>query len=322
VGKKSIYFIVSMRFTSIPIPMATVFHQEPRIAENVAYRLNPVAHRSDQLRRRREPGDVVSRLGQFMHAAFLHAGLVPYGAALPPSGHLLNQSRESGSYICLSRRYTAPQLAGRKDADAAVLMLCAAKDRRSVVLVIFLTTDHDPKSGYRERLNATTVARFLDAEERPKRSRICASSLGNAVCWGFLDELCRRNGLPRPTGFMSLPDDAKVEILMRLRSGEDLARVECTCRDLRSVVGAHDGDLWRHMMSSREAPPRKEPMNYTDIAGYEKWRSRYDALLGRWIHHDEYEDLRSLASRCQWQPFVPVKFEEVRGVAQVEGGVP
>jgi hypothetical protein len=82
-------------------------------------------------------------------------------------------------------------------------MRCAAKDSSDVVLVIFFTTDHDPKSGYPERLNA--VARCLDAEEL-EPFRICAS-LANAVCWGFLDELCRRNGLPPPSGFMSLSSE-------------------------------------------------------------------------------------------------------------------
>ncbi|CAN6283651.1 unnamed protein product [Urochloa humidicola] len=247
--------------------------------------------------------DVVDHLGLLMHAAFLHAGFVPYGP------NLFKQSDETGSSLCLSRRYTAPQLAHRKDADAAVLMLCAVQGGGDyIALVIFLTTGRDPRSPYLELLNVATVAHALESTEA-ERSRIRAS-LGNAVCWGLLHELCRRNGLPL-RGLTSLPDDAKVEILKRLRSGEDLARVECTCRDLRRVVAARDGELWKHI-ATQEAPPSKAPMDdYIDIVRYEEWKATYDSLRGRWIDYYEYEALRCCAHLCRWRPFVPV---DVKGL--------
>ncbi|CAL4932735.1 unnamed protein product [Urochloa decumbens] len=260
--------------------------------------------------------DVVHRLGQVMHAAFLHAGFVPYGPN-PPSGHLFKQScGASGTSICLSRLYTAPQLAHRKDAEAAVLMLCTAQgsgdNDDDIALVIFLTADHDPRSSYREILDAATLEPLISLTEA-ERSRIRAS-LGNVLCWGFLHELCRRNGLPL-SGFASLPDFAKVEILKRLRSGEDLASVECTCRDLRRVVAARDGELWRHM-ASHEAPANTVPMDYEHIVRYVDWKAMYDDLLGRWIDHDEYEALRRCASRCEWRPFVPVDVKSFEGLVR------
>lgn len=190
-----------------------------------------------------EAEDVVGRLGMVLHAAFLFAGFRPYGAK-PPSGYLLKHPGESTRSRCLSRWYTAPQLARREDADAAVLMLSAQGSH--VALLIFLTTGNVLGSAYRERLDVAVLkpvlSRAMDATE-PWGSRICRS-LGNGVCWRFLHELCRGNGLPL-TGFTSLPDDAMVEILKRLVDGADIAKVQCTSRQLRSLVAADiNRELW------------------------------------------------------------------------------
>ncbi|XP_062201276.1 uncharacterized protein LOC133903830 [Phragmites australis] len=191
-----------------------------------------------------EAEDIVGRLGMVMHRAFLFIGFQPYGAQ-PPSGLLLKRAGEAGS-LCLSRWYTVPQLAHRKGADAAVLMLCAQGS--NIALLMFLTTDCHLRSVYRERLDKATVtpllSRALGATE-PWVSRICWT-LANGVCWDLLVGLCRRNGLPL-TSFMSMPDDIKAEILKRLTDGEDLATVECTCRQLRRLVAERDGELWKPM---------------------------------------------------------------------------
>jgi hypothetical protein len=196
-----------------------------------------------------EAEDVVGRLGMVAHAAFLFAGIVPYGAQ-PPSGYPLKQRQpagESKGSRCLSRLYTAPQLAHREDADAAALLLVAQGSH--VALLVYLTTDDDARSPYREHLDVAALtpllSRALDDTE-PRGSRACRS-LGNGVCWGFLHELCRRNGLPL-TGFTSVPDDVKAEILMRVTDGADLARVECASQKLRSLVA--DRGLWKPLCES------------------------------------------------------------------------
>jgi hypothetical protein len=201
--------------------------------------------------------DVVGRLGMVAHAAFLFAGFVPYGAQ-PPSGYLLKQRQpagESKGSRCLSRLYTAPQLAHREAADAAVLLLVAQGSH--VALLVYLTTDDDARSPYRERVDVAALtpllSRALDDTE-PRGSRACWS-LGNGVCWGFLHELCRRNGLPL-AGFTSVPDDVKAEILMRVTDGADLARVECASQKLRSLVA--DRGLWKPLCESWN--PLYEPL--------------------------------------------------------------
>ncbi|CAN6288549.1 unnamed protein product [Urochloa humidicola] len=115
--------------------------------------------------------DVVHRLGLVMHGAFLHAGFVPYGPN-PPYGHLFNQSSACVTSLYLSRQHTAPHLAHCKDADAVVLILCAAQEDGAdddIALVIFLMTDLDPWSSYHELLYAAAIARALDESTEPER---------------------------------------------------------------------------------------------------------------------------------------------------------
>ncbi|XP_062205218.1 uncharacterized protein LOC133907227 [Phragmites australis] len=240
-----------------------------------------------------EAEDVVGRLGMIAHAALLHAGFVPYGAE-PPSGHLLKMpAGKTGTSLYLSRRYTAPQLAHRKDADAAVLMLCTTPGSDDVALIMYLTTDIDVRSAYRERLGVATItpllSRALDDTE-PRGSRICWS-LADGVCWGLFVKLCHRNGLPL-TGFTSLPDDVKVEILKRLKDGEDLARVECTSRQLRRLVAECDGELWKPLYEAH-----REFLKPLYEALRELWKSSYDLfslrLLRRWCRPFLLDDAES-----------------------------
>ncbi|EER94376.1 uncharacterized protein LOC8083603 [Sorghum bicolor] len=204
--------------------------------------------------------DIAGRLGMVFHAAFLFAGFRPYGAQ-PRSGHLLKkQSRKKGGgSLCLSRQYTAPDLAHRDGADAAVLMLCA--QGRYAALLVFLTADGDddtPEIAYMERLDLLTVwpllSRSLGGVE-PWASRIC-KALADGVCWGLLHELCSRNGLPL-SGFASLPDDLQGAVLEKLTDGKDLARVECVSSQLRLLVAERDHQLWRTLYKALPARQRR-----------------------------------------------------------------
>ncbi|KAF8696900.1 hypothetical protein HU200_036542 [Digitaria exilis] len=196
-----------------------------------------------------EAENIVGRLGLITHASFLLAGFQTYGAR-PPSGHLLLRragEAPTGS-LCLSRCYTAPQLAHRYGAAAAALVVCAQGSE--IALLMFLTAGGDWTSGaYLERLTAATVEPLLSrarlGEAEPWASRICRA-LADGACWGLLRELCHGNGLAL-TSLVPLPDDVVVEILRRLPDAEDLARVECAGRDLRRVVAERDGELWKPM---------------------------------------------------------------------------
>lgn len=89
-------------------------------------------------RKQWEAEDIVGRLGMVLHGAFLFAGFQPYDDAwpLPSSGHRLKQSADkaAGNWLCLSRRYTAPELAppeARGCCGADARCRCAGERRRA-----------------------------------------------------------------------------------------------------------------------------------------------------------------------------------------------
>jgi hypothetical protein len=223
----------------------------------------------------------------FMHAAFLATGFHPHGAE-PASGHLLKREGAEPGTRCLSRQYTAPQLARRAGAvDAAVLLLCAQGG--DVALVAFLTTERDLRGVHRERLQVSPAAlpllsHRLLRDTEPRGSRICWR-LAGSVCWGLFAELCHRNGLPL-TGLMSVPDDVKVEILKRLVDGDDLARVECTCAQMRRLVAERDGELWKPMY---EAVAAKQRMRW-------RWLDLFPPFLSS--ESSEDEEVLSWKGKC------------------------
>ncbi|KAF8669307.1 hypothetical protein HU200_051645 [Digitaria exilis] len=212
-----------------------------------------------------EAEDIVGRLGMLLHAAFLFAGFQPYGAC-PPSEHLLKQSDKAGRWLCLSRRYTAPELTRRKRADGVALTY--------VALLIFLIANGDMENIYNEILDVAAISprlsRSFEAAE-PWGSRVCRT-LGNRVCWGLLDELCRKNGLPL-TSFMSLPDDLKIAILKRLTDGKDLARVECVSAQLRLLVAERHGELWKTLCWWR--------WSHVPVVEVRSWKDMYMASRRR-----------------------------------------
>ncbi|PAN29712.1 hypothetical protein PAHAL_5G245800 [Panicum hallii] len=146
----------------------------------------------------------------------------------------------------------APRGRRRRRADGA-----RARERRHALML--LTAGGDWRGGaYLERLDAATVTPLLSralADAEPWASRVCWA-LADGACWGLFAELCRGNGLPL-TGFMSLTDDVKVEILKRLAGADDFARMERTCRDLRRLVAERDGELWKPMYEALRAQRRR-----------------------------------------------------------------
>ncbi|KAF8664524.1 hypothetical protein HU200_054704 [Digitaria exilis] len=212
-----------------------------------------------------EAEDMVGRLGMLLHAAFLFAGFQPYGASPP-------------NWLCLSRQYIAPELTRRKRADAVVLMLGVRKQRRDAALLVFLVANGDMKNIYNEILDVAVISPRLSGSFKAAElwgSRVCRT-LGNGVCWGLLDELCRKNSLPL-TSFMSLPDDLKIAILKRLTDGKDLARVECVSAQLRLLVAERHGELWKtlcwwHCRSHVPVP---------SVVEVRSWKDRYMASRRR-----------------------------------------
>ncbi|TVU19194.1 hypothetical protein EJB05_35331, partial [Eragrostis curvula] len=225
-----------------------------------------------------EAEDLAGRLGIVAHAAFLRAGFVPHGDE-PSSGHLLKQLDEVGpSAPCLSRRYAAAQLARRREGADVVVQELRAHGNGDVAFRAYLLT----KDGHRRRLceavlDAAVLAPLLSGRLDDAARALETGSAGawlwkSLVDWVFPTlhlELCRRNDLP-VTGFASLPDDAKAEILKRLADGKDLARVECTSRQLRRLVAERDAELWKARYESQGLSPEAQSSGKAGT-----WKQRY-----------------------------------------------
>ncbi|KAF8696904.1 hypothetical protein HU200_036546 [Digitaria exilis] len=245
--------------------------------------------------------DTIGRLGILMHASFLLAGFHTYGAR-PPSSHLLvRRACEPPGSLCLWRLYTAPQLAHRHGADAAVLVVSAQGSE--IALLMFLTAGRsDWASGaYLELLHASTVAPLLSrarlGDAEPRASRVCRA-LADGVCSGLLTELCRWNGLALAS-LAPLPDDMVVEILRRLADAEDVARVESTCRDMRRVVAERGGELWK---------PRYEAVRAQRRERRRRWLPSWLFLFGSESSESEEEEEEGVEVLRSWKE----KFVEAR----------
>ncbi|KAL6641588.1 hypothetical protein ACP70R_019769 [Stipagrostis hirtigluma subsp. patula] len=214
--------------------------------------------------------DLAGRLGIVGHAAFLRGGFVPYGAE-PRSGHLLRQVDVIGpSSPSLHRQYyTAPQLVARREDDGPaesvvqeVRAVGAHRGRRGGVAfqACILTRDGDPRLLCMVLLGEDTLAPVLYGGVDEAARALGTDTAGawlwrlltDRVCGVLLLDLCRRNDLP-VTSFASLPDDVRAEILKRLTDGEDLARVECTSRQLRRLVVERDVELWKPLYEDLQA---------------------------------------------------------------------
>ncbi|TVU19197.1 hypothetical protein EJB05_35334, partial [Eragrostis curvula] len=233
--------------------------------------------------------DLAGRLGIVAHAAFLRAGFVPYGDE-PTSGYLLKQVDDTGSsQPSLSRRYTAAQLARRREgapapAEVAVQELLAQGNGDFVFHVFLLTRDGHQRFLCEAVLDAAALAPLLsgrlDDPARALETGSAGARLWDALAeWVFpvlLYELRSRN----VTGFASLPDDAKVEILKRLADWKDLASVECTSRQLRRLVTERDGELWKTKYESMNLPTKAEG-SADHSEGLGSWKERYVNALRR-----------------------------------------
>ncbi|RCV45802.1 hypothetical protein SETIT_9G482400v2 [Setaria italica] len=74
--------------------------------------------------------------------------------------------------------------------------------------------------------------------------------LKDEMCLPLMISLCQLNGLRLPPCLMALPADLKSKVL-DLLPGDDLARVECTCKEMRNL--AADDSLWKKFVQFRNS---------------------------------------------------------------------
>jgi F-box protein 7 len=181
-------------------------------------------------------GTVVARLVASLHAALLDAGFCTSN----PTGPCLPLPPLSGASAPLIIKYTIPTvpeveavLTFSVMGNFVMVYGCVSSEMCRLCLELpklepLLYLDGDQLSQAQER-GVLQLWRLLKDE----------------MCLPLMVSLCQLNGLRLPPCLMALPAELKTRIL-EFVPGVDLARVECTCKEMR--VLAADGNLWNKLV--------------------------------------------------------------------------
>ncbi|KAF8718358.1 hypothetical protein HU200_025338 [Digitaria exilis] len=191
-------------------------------------------------------GTAGGRLVAALQAALLEVGFItsnPMGSPLT-----LPQDWPSGASKPLAIKYTIPELSA---------MLPVAEEGKVAVLNFSLMANFVMVYGYvpgvqsEVRRLCLELPRlepllYLDSDqlsvEQERGILDLWRVLKDEMCLPLMISLCQLNGLRLPPCFMALPADLKTKVLDVLL-GEDLAKVECTCKEMRIL--ASDDSLWK-----------------------------------------------------------------------------
>ncbi|KAK3150943.1 hypothetical protein QOZ80_3AG0239690 [Eleusine coracana subsp. coracana] len=198
-------------------------------------------------------GTVVGRLVAALHAALLDVG---FCTSNPAGSHLsLPQGWPSGASELLIIKYTVPEF---------VSMLPVAEEGKVAVLNFSLMGNFIMVYGFvpgaqsemcRLCLELSTLEPllYLDSDQlgRLQEREILElwRVLKDEMALPLMISLCQLNGLRLPPCLMALPADLKTKIL-EFVSGLDLARVECTCKEM--AILAADDNLWNKFVVDGE----------------------------------------------------------------------
>uniref|UniRef100_A0A0E0CXJ4 BHLH domain-containing protein n=1 Tax=Oryza meridionalis TaxID=40149 RepID=A0A0E0CXJ4_9ORYZ len=191
-------------------------------------------------------GTVICRLVVALHAALLDAGFLyanPVGSCLQ-----LPQNWASGSFVPVSMKYTLPELV---EALPAVEEGMVAVLNYSLMGNFMMVYGHVPGATSEVRrlcleLPELAPLLYLDSDEvstaEEREIHELWRVLKDEMCLPLMISLCQLNNLSLPPCLMTLPGDVKVKVL-EFVPGVDLARVQCTCKELRDL--AADDNLWK-----------------------------------------------------------------------------
>uniref|UniRef100_A0A0E0EVJ5 F-box domain-containing protein n=1 Tax=Oryza meridionalis TaxID=40149 RepID=A0A0E0EVJ5_9ORYZ len=218
----------------------------------------------------------LGRLVVVAHAAFLHAGFVPYSAGGRSSASRRPLPDEIGATASsLSLRYTVPDLLRqtttqrrRSRAETAVLRLCAHGDH--VVFYGYLTGDANQVQRLQTTrhwacIDALSVASVLLSGGLDATAHTLAADgaglwkkLAGGLARRLFVDMCRKNSKHLPPRLTTLPADLQEDILRRL-AVEDIAAVYFTCTGLRDLIAGSEvlnndfqfGELWMNFAWSQ-----------------------------------------------------------------------
>jgi F-box protein 7 len=189
----------------------------------------------------------IHRLAVALQAALVDAGFL---AANPPGSRLgLFKNSVSGASTTLTAKYTLPEFVAMLPEAAEegntvvlnyslmpnfVMIYACVPGAQSQVLRLCLEL---PKLAPLLYLDSSDAVGAAEEKEILELWRV----LKDELCLPLMISLCQLNGLPLPPCLMALPDELKDKVL-ELLPGVDLAKVQCTCKELKDL--AADNDLW------------------------------------------------------------------------------
>lgn len=198
-------------------------------------------------------GTAAGRLVAALHAALLDAGFLtaePMGSQLS-----LPHGWPSGALKPLTIKYTIPEPSS---------MLSVTEEGKAVVLNYSLMANFVMVYGYVPgaqsevcrlclELPGLEPLLYLDSDQlcgvHEKGVHDLWRVLKDEICLPLMISLCQLNGLRLPPCLMALPADLKTKVLEFL-PGVDLAKVECTCREMRNL--ASDDSIWKKLVPKFE----------------------------------------------------------------------
>jgi F-box protein 7 len=180
-----------------------------------------------------------------LQAALIDAGFL---AANPPGSPLgLLKDWSFGASSALTVKYTLPEL---------VAMLPEGEEGKTAVLNYSLMSNFVMIYGCVPGAQSEVRRLCLELPKLAPLLYLDSNALGavdekeilelwrvlkDELCLPMMVSLCQLNGLSMPPCLMALPDDLKAKILESV-PGVDLAKVQCTCKELKDLAG--DNDLW------------------------------------------------------------------------------
>jgi F-box protein 7 len=191
-------------------------------------------------------GTVTARLFAALHAALLDAGFCtsnPMGPRLPlPQGW-----PSSGATAPLIIKYTIPAVP--EDGKAEAVLNFSVMGNFIMVYGCVLPGAQSEMCRLCLELPKLEPLLYLGSEQLSRAQERGVLELWRLLkddmCLPLMVSLCQLNGLRLPPCFMALPAELKTRI-MEFVPGVDLARVECTCKEMRVLVA--DDNLWNKLV--------------------------------------------------------------------------
>jgi len=206
---------------------------------------------------KREMGNVAGaeetaagRLVSALHAALLEVGFL---ATDPMGSHLtLPQDWPSVASKPLAIKYTIPELSPMSPAaeEGKVAVLNFSLMGNFVMVYGYVPGAQSEVSRLCLELPRLEPLLYLDSDQLSRvQERAILDMwkvLKDDMCLPLMISLCQLNGLRLPPCLMALPAELKTKVL-DLLPGDDLARVECTCKEMRNL--AADDSLWKKFIA-------------------------------------------------------------------------